>query len=303
MCQAGMLLAYLRGLLPRSQQLFLIGVITVQLVSGILTGILANALWPVFGLFFVYCWERRRLPLGVILAMAIVFVPMNAAKHEFRARYGLQASDIAGQTVLARAGGFVVALKHTTESMTVREMLDVTGGRLGLLATMAVVVYQTPSRVPYWEGYSYQDLLWHSIPRLLVPSKPAVSFGQEFPRRYALIDYEDVGTAFNFPQMVECYANFGIAGVGVGMIIFGLVYRLMEYSLVVNTTGILIATVIYSHLTNIETDCADVFGGLPLLVLVLYGFLRILPSEATSPDRSDEGTTIPAPEPLNTLDS
>jgi len=303
MCMAGMLLAYLRGQLPRSQQFFLIAVIGVQVASGVLTGVLANALWPVFALFFVYAWEKRRLPAGAILAMAIVFVPINAAKHEFRERYGVNTSDVAAETVLARANGFVSAIEHTAENMTVREMLDVTGGRLGLLATLAVVVYQTPSRVPYWDGYSYQDIPWHFIPRFLVPSKPAISFGQEFPRRYGLIDYENVDTAFNFPQLVECYANFGIAGVVAGMALFGIIYRLMDHSLAASSGGILIAAVLYSHLLNIETDFADVFGGLPLLILVLYAFLRILPGDASAHPEGAVQDTAALSLPVRDLDA
>jgi hypothetical protein len=279
MCMAGLLLAHLRGLLARWQQLFLAALIAVQVLSGILTGLLANGLWPLLSIFFAYAWERRRLPFGIILATVIVFVPMNAAKHEFRELYGVQASEMTGQTVFRRADGFALAVRHTMEQMSVREMLAVSSGRLGLLATMAVVVYQTPARVPYWDGYTYEDVLWHSIPRLLVPSKPAISFGQEFPRRYGLVDYENVDTAFNFPQMVEWYANFGVVGVVFGMMFFGCLYRVLDYSFTLNTGGILIAATVYSHLLNIETDFADVFGGMPILISLLYVFVRVLPSE------------------------
>ena len=120
---AGLLLAYLRGLLARWQQFFLIGIIAIQVFSGVLTGLLANGLWPLLSIFFAYAWERRRLPVGIILAAVIVFVPMNAAKHEFRERYGVQASEMTGQTVFRRADGFALAVQHTVQQMTVREML------------------------------------------------------------------------------------------------------------------------------------------------------------------------------------
>jgi len=278
-CMGGILLAQLRGLLLRWQTFFLIGLIFVQVLSGILTGLLLNGMWPVIGLLFVYAWERRRLPVALLLVAGVIFVPLNAAKAEFRMRYGLRVSDVAGQTSFQRAGGFASALGHTLDRMTVDEMLQTTNSRLGQLATMAVVVYQTPSQVPYWNGYSYKDLWWHLVPRLLVPGKPSASFGQEFPRRYGLIDYQDADTAFNFPQLVECYANFGVAGVAIGMMIIGILYRLLDHLLVVNTGGVLIAGTLCARLLNVESDFAGVFGGIPLFVFVLYGFIRLLPSE------------------------
>ena len=64
-----------------------------------------------------------------------------------------------------------------------------------------------------------------------------------------------------------------------GMMFFGCLYRVLDYSLTLNTAGILIATTVYSHLLNIETDFADVFGGMPILISLLYVFIRLLPGE------------------------
>jgi hypothetical protein len=282
MCMAGMLLAHLRGLLPRRHQVFLVALVVVQLLSGLLSGALANALWPVAGLAFVYAWERRRLPITPMLVMIIAFVPLNAAKQEFRARFGPHTSGGPSPTVVQRANGFISATTHVLEDMSFGEMRDISDQRLAHLAELAAVVYQTPSRVPYWDGYSYRDLLWHFVPRLFVPDKPMIEMGQEFPKRYAFLNYEDVGTSFNLPQLVECYVNFGVVGVVFGMAFIGMIYRLMDHSFVVNSGGVILASTLYSRLLNVESHFASVFGSLPLFALILYGFLRLLPSEESS---------------------
>jgi hypothetical protein len=290
-CMGGLLIAHLRGQLHGPGQIVLLVLMALQVVSGILTGALANAVWPVASLFLVYGWERRRIPFGMMIVLGIAFIPLNAAKHEYRARYGTREIETQNPGMLDRASGFVSAVETMLDNSGTEEMVEGSDERLRSLPTLAFVVHQTPSHVPYWGGESYADLAWHFVPRILAPSKPAVSYGQVFPRRYGLIDYEDQETAFNFPQLVEMYANFGTIGVIAGMIVVGFIYRLLEHVLVVDTAGSLIAATVFSRLFNIETDFADVFGGLPLLILVLYACMRLLPSigpgatEATPPLR------------------
>jgi hypothetical protein len=164
------------------------------------------------------------------------------------------------------------------------DVADSGESRIDTLSTMAIVVDETPQRIPYWEGYTYSDLLWRIVPRFLLPNKPSPVMGQEFPRRYGLIDYYDESTAYNLSQAVELYINFGTIGVGLGMFVIGFLYRALDHALSASSGGALIGSVIFGGLMNIESNFCQVWGGIPLLILAFYMFVRLLPEvRATTP--------------------
>jgi hypothetical protein len=154
-----------------------------------------------------------------------------------------------------------------------------TGARFDMLGVLAAVVHLTPAQIPYWQGQSYSTLLWHLVPRVLVSDKPVEDLGGRFPLRYGFLGYGDDTTSFNFPQLIEWYANFGIVGVGLGMMLTGVLYRLMEHSFAASTGGALVVSTLYARATNVETNFTATFGGMPIFLVMLYLFVRMLPRE------------------------
>jgi hypothetical protein len=279
----GILLGYLRKQASPWTMAVFLGLTGLNVVAGILTGALAEAGWLVAGLLLIYGWERRRFPLALMLASYLIFLPFNAAKFEFRARYGLGGERIASQTVAERAMGFVTSVEHVLERQTVSDMMAASRDRVNALGTLATVVYQTPTYVPYWDGDTYANLAWHFIPRFLVPDKPKEDYGQLFPRRYGLIGYGSNEMSYNFPYLVEFYANFGNFGVVIGMAIVALIYRSLEHVFAADIAGVVVITPLFARLFNVESNFTLTFCGIPQVLLVLFLLVWLLPQVGSSP--------------------
>jgi hypothetical protein len=143
----------------------------------------------------------------------------------------------------------------------------------------ADVVKRTPSEIPYWEGYTYQSLVGAAIPRVLWPGKPTKEIGQAFGHRYGYLRWSNLVTSINLPFLVEFYANFGLAGVLIGMVVVGGIYRTLDE--LVNHPDqdlltSLIGVIILVPLIMLESDFSLTFGGLILNGLALLAVSTII---------------------------
>jgi len=151
--------------------------------------------------------------------------------------------------------------------------LATTAGRSAIMDLFANVARRTPSEVPYWNGETYLSLVGSMVPRVLWPDKPTKELGQAFGHRYRLIHSSNRVTAINLPILVEFFLNFGGTGVIVGMLIVGIIYRILDA--LVNRPGqspllSMIGVVILLPLLMIESDFSLVLGGLPLTGMAFY---------------------------------
>jgi hypothetical protein len=162
---------------------------------------------------------------------------------------------------------------------TVQDGWSIVAGRSANLDLLADVVRQTGSTVPFWGGETYLSLVGFAVPRFIWPSKPTKTLGQDFGHRYGYLDSWDTWTSINLPFLVEFYANFGEIGVLIGMMIVGLLYRLLDNDL--NRAGqplqvTICGLVLLVPLLNIESDFSLVFGGLFMNGIALWGLLVAL---------------------------
>jgi hypothetical protein len=162
---------------------------------------------------------------------------------------------------------------------TVEDGWSIVAGRSANLDLLADVVRQTGSTVPFWGGETYLSLVGFAVPRFIWPTKPTKTLGQDFGHRYGYLDSWDTWTSINLPFLVEFYANFGEIGVLVGMVIVGLLYRLLDNDL--NRAGqplqvTICGLVLLVPLLNIESDFSLVFGGLFMNTVALWGLLVAL---------------------------
>jgi hypothetical protein len=281
---SGLLIACLRRQVPRWMALYLAGLTIAYVLFALAIGVLAEAVFSVAPLFFAYVWERGRLPWGAMAACVLVLAPLQATKEEFRKRTWEGGGTIQNSmSVLQRLEILGSLLDEAIErrTLTVEAVNEGDAARTNYLGTLAFVLDATPRRVPYWDGGTYTDFAWHLVPRFVVPDKPARSIGQEFPRRYGLIDASDDVTAYNLAQLVELYINFGFVGVALGMPMIALIYAVLDRVFGGSTAGALVGAQLFAPLLNVESDAASVFGGLIFLSLALYAFVRLLPREGS----------------------
>jgi len=277
-----LIIAWLRGYLNLGYKAAVSALIAGLVVVGLASGLLASIALPMVGFLFVYGWERRRIPWAFVLTGALLFVPFNTAKHEFRgAMWHTSDSQLSPENVVKLMTAFVTLTVEGVENghFGSEDITRSDEARLNVLGLLAVVVNETPRNIPYWNGYTYSDLLWHLIPRIIVPDKPSPALGQEFPRRYGFIAYYDYDTSLNLPQLVELYINFGAIGVCLGMALIGFLYALMDHFFSASTGGVIIGSIMFSFLMNMESNFSLVFGGIPFFVILFYALIHLLPGD------------------------
>ncbi len=291
----GLLLGWLRGQLHFGYKLYTCALVGILLATGLVTGALANVAMPLVALAFLYGWERRRIPWAGIFAAVLALAPLNASKQQFRVAHGSSSSEkLSPSNIATFFASFLSITADAIENgqLGSEDVVDADQARTNLLGMMTVVVNETPRTVPYWDGHTYSDLAWHLIPRILVPDKPAPEMGQDFPRRYGLVDYWDYDTMVNVSQFTELYINFGPVGIVFGMLFIGLIYALLEQMFTASSGGAIIGAVVFSGLMNVESSFSPSFGGLPLIILSYYAIVRVLPTQRLS------GSDTLLPDPL-----
>jgi hypothetical protein len=294
---SALLLVWMRGELERSRAWIAAGLALVVLLLDLSTGAIAQPAYTIASFLFVYVAERGRLPALGLAAMLVLFVPAMATKLEYREHITKhRVSSTIDQLVVF---GELITGVLTGSRMTLDEADQVAESRIDHLSAFSNVVARTPSVVPYWGGATYADLLWSFVPRVLAPSKPQKTLGQQYGHRYSFIARWNRGTSINLEQTVEMYANFGAWGVVVGMLLMGLLYRCF-YTLLCHPAagdgGTLIAAATFRVMLNIESDFSLVFGGLVqngLLLWVVLSLVARCGGEAS--DRRAE--LVPSPGP------
>jgi hypothetical protein len=267
-----------------------VGVFVLAVVE-IGTGSVATLafLFTTTGLAYWAASTTRLRPTALAaLVFGIVFViVLKGVTAEFRqtAWYGGTDVTIAERAELA-AGLVVGTLQSDGLGGSLSVGRDATAKRSSNSDTMAEVMRRTPSEVPFWNGETYATLVTSLIPRILWPDKPIKNLGHDFGDRYGFIGAKDFQTSFNFPWLVEGYANFGWTGVlAVGLVV-GFLTGAMDQHLNVPgqsawTTAVGIA--VLTPLFNIESDFSLKYGGLPLTLLTFLAVTWFIASARKRP--------------------
>jgi hypothetical protein len=168
--------------------------------------------------------------------------------------------------------------------------------RSATLDLLADAMRRTPRDIPYWGGTTYLSLVGVAIPRVLWPTKPTKTLGQDFGHRYSYIEPSDRSTSVNLPFLIEFYINFGAAGVFLGMFLTGMTYRILDATLnrpgqdIVRTVA---SMAILIPLLNVESDFSLVFGGIFLNAVTFALVLRFLRSQMV-PNAGRRSRSAPA---------
>lgn len=255
--------------------------LTALLRAG--SGLVSNVVILAITIFLAVWAGGGRLGIRWVVIAALSMsgmVGMRSVAMEYRARSWFAETQLSlpGKAMLM---GQLLVSKVQAEGplATVQDGWSIVAGRSANLDLLADVVRQTGSTVPFWGGETYLSLVGFAVPRFIWPSKPTKTLGQDFGHRYGYLDSWDTWTSINLPFLVEFYANFGEIGVLIGMMIVGLLYRLLDNDL--NRAGqplqvTICGLVLLVPLLNIESDFSLVFGGLFMNGIALWGLLVAL---------------------------
>jgi len=83
--------------------------------------------------------------------------------------------------------------------------------------------------VPFAGGATLEDAALSLVPRVLWPNKPAVGGSGDLVSTYTGMRFAD-GTSVGVGQVLECYINFGRAGIVIGFFVIGMVLVLADQS-------------------------------------------------------------------------
>ena len=276
------ILAVQQRLSGRERWILYAGILlTALLRAG--SGLVSNVVILAITIFLAVWAGGGRLGIRWIFIAALslsAMVGMRSVAMEYRARSWFAETQLSlpGRALLM---GKLLVDKVQAEGAvaTVQDGWSIIAGRSANLDLLADVVRQTGGTVPFWGGETYLSLVGFAVPRFIWPSKPTKTLGQDFGHRYGYLDSWDTWTSINLPFLVEFYANFGEIGVLIGMVIVGLLYRLLDNDL--NRAGqplqvTICSLVLLVPLLNIESDFSLVFGGLFMNGVALWGLLIAL---------------------------
>jgi oligosaccharide repeat unit polymerase len=126
-------------------------------------------------------------------------------------------------------------------------LFNLIGGRQVGLESLALVIDHTPEE-PYTLGSELALVAVAWVPRKVWPGKPIISVGKIFYKKfYPAIYHEGTSVAVTLPG--EFYWAFGLAGVVMGMLIIGILWRFLFEYLVRpkhNLSNILVVTFVFS---------------------------------------------------------
>lgn len=145
--------------------------------------------------------------------------------------------------------------------------------RISHIALMEHVVANTPERIPYWKGETYRPLLTSWIPRFLWPGKPREEAGWAFGQRYGILNPDDPPQSINLPWMIEMYANFGGAGVILGMGLVGVLFAFFEAFLSrpsMTPAETAAGTAVILPLFLQDSNFSLMTGSIPLLIVAFW---------------------------------
>ncbi len=275
------------NLLPRKHVFVLIVAISFNVLTMIVSGVLADLAFFLVLIGIIYWNKKQKVPWHFILLLTLIVIVLNPVKAKYREHtWRPQEGSL---SYYDKALIYLRAFQdyYSTDNVfTIVSEDERTVNRLAHISTFSYVIAMTPDRVPYWMGGSYKTLWTSYIPRALWPEKPRATIGQDFGHRYRLLGISDTATSFNLPWLPEFYANFGVPGVLIGMFLVGVLFRILvqKFSVPASATleHILGITITFS-LFYAESNFSLMVGGILTTYLTLIVILRVLVGMSRTP--------------------
>ena len=260
--------------------------VSVFMLLGLTTGGLENTLVPIVIWLIVRWHMTRKMPWKLLMAGFILFVfVLQPVKNAYRTRAWLTINTpslVERVNLWARLSEeWVVNLAKGDVLTEGESVLRQSMQRLDLLHQFVLIQELTPDTVPYYYGETYSYLMYAWIPRLVWPEKPiAQQSNITLALDYGLLYDEQVDkTMTGFSHLAEAYANFGILGIVVIMMLQGGVLALIDMTLNGRESeggrAVYVSIMVF-FLNGIGSSTAGIFGGIVQGILVSAVILKLL---------------------------
>lgn len=264
-----------------AQTLLLYGALAVSFITGLLTGLLENALIPLVLVALVYWHVRRRLPWRWLIIGAALYLILNPVKFVYRSVvwYGATHTTAAERINLwgDLASESATGLFNRSDTSRSESILYGSLARFDLVHKFAYVYHLTPAYIPYYQGQTYRYLVYAWIPRFLWLDKPTVDANEQIDVDY-MLKHSGSTSNIGIGQLPEAYINFGLLGILIVMAIQGFVFALLDSSLNRDTSdggrAIYLSIMIY-FLNGVGSAAAVLFGALFQQILANALILRL----------------------------
>jgi hypothetical protein len=218
--------------LPNSKKLTAAGLILLFSTICLSTGWLSSFIYPLIALLIGEVQITHRIPWRKIALLILLIVVLSITKAAFREKYWQ------GSMGLRDRGGVADAVGRAQDWMrkSLQEVSNIKKGahetatvRANHLAFMGHVVQMTPEVLPYYDGFTYRQIIPMLLPRFIWPDKPStMDLTNEVALRYGWLSPLLVGrVAVSAGLMDEAYMNYGVGGVVLVMFLFGAFIRIM----------------------------------------------------------------------------
>jgi len=258
---------------------------------------LATAMMTNISIFFLIFFisnavERKKSTIPYLLATIALFFGLQAAKAPLRgiswSGEGATLTERA-ELVLAAFTGDLPSAMGKEEFMEDEEKSD-TDEALARLDedTISRVIDVTPARVPFFNGSTYEQILYIMVPRFLWPNKPTKLDGNMIGRAYEVLSEDDFQTSISMPILPEAYINFGHMGLYMMAIFLGaLCYLVNRLSpLLMGENYLLTFLCAMAPFLRYESDLGSTLFSLTaitMLLILVKSTLPKIPKKVTMP--------------------
>jgi hypothetical protein len=225
----------------------------------------------------IYWYVRGRLPLRWFVLGACVWMlvtPWNLAYRE-RINAGQVDSGDGWTIVGALTGSLQDAFLRVDPGTAWTHFLENTEARVPLLQEAALVVEYAERNGIAADPMQYLLLpVYALVPRIVWPDKPVFNSGNWVDEEIYGVRNSHSSTAIT--GVGDFFLGYGAAGVFLGFLVWGMLFRVLEDRAGQSGVGILLIGVLYQNLINVPgNDALGIMGGMVKDLIVFAAFLRL----------------------------
>lgn len=250
--------------------------IVIIIIKEILDGYISFPLLLSFYSLTLYFVFERKVPFLFII---ILFVLINFAhffKYEYRKNLNKLQNASNSEKILTYKNSVINILKDKDLNTNILNNLQ----RIAHPINSFVLIHKkTPSKIPFWEGYSYKIFASKFIPRVFWKDKPSDTLGNEVGRKYEVLSTSDISTSWNLPVINEFYVNFGKIGLIIGtfllsifMYLISVIFKSSKNSNVLNVISIYITFKLFFLESHLSLIFGNLFQNLVLMFILVTLF-------------------------------